>query len=168
MTRKTRMRLRLAFNVISFIGILAIIYLFWSQLKEERSQTEATHHITENLAELVRAEQQAVIDLKADNEKQTVILCTLILGGNLKLDSEKEAEVEQICQEKIKQANGTTSSTPQAQPSTTPPQSSGPSKSSNPPPNNNGNDPDPPETPVRDALKKIVDDVQDGVETLQL
>lgn len=73
--------------------------------------------------------------LKTDNQDQTLVLCTIILNDRLELSGEDATKVEQICKDKIKEAqeNGGISQ------DSTPPPATKPSPASTKPPVANTN-----------------------------
>lgn len=78
--------------------------------------TENTERISADTKTIITDLKQAVEDLKADNGRQTRILCRLILRGDVPLTGAEASDVERICQQAIKEADAAGASGSQSQP----------------------------------------------------
>lgn len=112
---------------------------------------------------------QAVLDLKADNEQQTRILCRLILSNGVTLTGVEADEIEGICQEAIDRG-----SDPRPKNSSTSPNinqeglepMNEPESKSNPNPNNQRNVPQSPQTEKPSIFERAIDGVSGIIETI--
>lgn len=60
---------------------------------------------TEDLKIIIAGQAKATEELKADNEQQTIILCRLILRGDVLLSDAEADDIERICKEQIQRAS---------------------------------------------------------------
>lgn len=94
-------------------------------ISDVNATAKNSEKIIKTQRDTLKALATAVVDLKADNRRQTVVLCTLILGANVKMTDAEATEVEAICQREIERVStDTTTSQPEtSSPSTSQPQS---------------------------------------------
>lgn len=95
-------------SAIVFFGLSNIGFQKDNQelLSNTRNSVESNRRIAENTQTIIQDLGQAVDRLERGNEKQTRILCQLILSDGLKLSPSEEREIEQICDVAIKREVG--------------------------------------------------------------
>jgi len=102
------------------ILILALLFAYFAygnaQFNKVNQQLlRDTSSSVQNTERIIKDLQTAVTDLKADNGQQTLILCKIIISGSVAVQGQDAAEIEHICQERIRaqgnEPTGTTSTT---------------------------------------------------------
>lgn len=97
------------FLIIVTLSVVLVGIYAQGASNEQRSRENAAaiaeiQKNTESIDSFTRGVKGAVDDLKADNLNQTVILCTIILRGNLSLNENDAVEIEKICEEEVQRA----------------------------------------------------------------
>lgn len=87
--------------ILLFIATITVIAIF-QQLEDSRRQTEALSDSTVSIVEEVKDNTQQII---SNAERNTLILCTLIIRGNVSLNDQEITEIENICNQEINRAN---------------------------------------------------------------
>lgn len=142
-----------------------------------------THAIAENTKWLLeqqkkedetrdKAVQEVITANIRSDEHQTMILCTLILRGNVVVTNEEAVEIEQICEEEIQRFRdrggevemSTRPVSPQPSPQSNPQPTEPPAQSPPPPSNESPPDPEPPEDPS--VVGGLLEDVQETITNL--
>lgn len=116
-------------------------------LEDTKRISADTKLITQDTERIANKIDDAVSDLKNDNAQQTVILCKLILSGNVTVTGEDAEEVERICQDRITQ-----NQEEQTIQGSTAQQQQTPTSDSKPKTNSPKPDPEDPEPPVDEGL----------------
>lgn len=138
--------------ILIVIGVFTAFLVMANQLHQSRLADQKDKEHNDNFSRILaeldlnRADSslfELLNEFKDNSQKQTLILCRIILRDNIKLTPEDEAEIEAICQEEINRGN----SSP-AQPNT---QNSTSHNGNSQPQNTNGqgasNPPSPPPSP---------------------
>lgn len=122
------------------------LFLWVNQGQETQQQVQGTSATVADI-------KAAVLDLKADNAKNTIILCTIILSQDVELSKKDIKKVEAICEQKVQErAEGTAPSNQAGASSQSQGSSSNPSSSSNNKPKPNNSQPDNSQKPDNDGV----------------
>jgi cytoskeletal protein RodZ len=70
-------------------------------LSDVNATVKNTERIQQSQRETDLALEKAVTELKADNKRQTLILCTFIIRAGLEMNETEVTQVEEICQQEI-------------------------------------------------------------------
>lgn len=92
-------------------GIFAQNQILLRQSENTQIAVKETQATTEQLELFTRSVANAVDELKDDNKRQTVILCTIILRGNLDLSQQDADAVREICEREVERALTTSTQT---------------------------------------------------------
>lgn len=89
---------------ILVIGLLLQNQVLLRQSENTEKAVNETQQTTEQLKRFTQSVAGAVDELKEDNKRQTIILCTIILRGNLELSAEDAQSIQQICEQEVERA----------------------------------------------------------------